>query len=131
MPETLHLPEDLRREIFDHCLAAVPNEGCGLFAVDGRDIVAVYPTTNSEQSPTGYTVPPEQHLAALEDAESHDWELGGVFHSHPTGSARPSMVDVMGALDPEWIYLVVGLAGEPAVRAWRIRDREVEEIILT
>lgn len=117
--------------MIDHCLEAAPNEGCGLFAVSGPDIVRVYPTDSADPSPSGYTVPPEEHFSALEDAEGQGWELGGVFHSHPDGSAEPSMVDVMGALDPNWVYVVVGLSGEPRVRAWRIRDSQIDEVFLT
>lgn len=131
MSETLHLPEPLRRLIIDHCAQTLPNEGCGLIASDGSGkVVGIYPTANLDKSPTGYTVPPQEHFAALSDAESNGWELSGVFHSHPHGSARPSMVDVAAALDPEWVYLVVGLLGEPVIRAWRIRQREIEEISL-
>lgn len=131
LPENLRIPESLRRSIVDHCLSASPNEGCGLFAVDDGRLVEVYRTANAAESPTGYTVPPEEHLRAIEDAESRGWEIGGVFHSHPTGTARPSMVDVNNALDPSWIYLVVGLAGEPELRAWRIGDGDIEEVTLT
>jgi proteasome lid subunit RPN8/RPN11 len=131
LSETLHLSEPLRRLIIDHCVLALPNEGCGLIASDGDGhVVAVYPTCNQEESPTGYTVPPEEHFAALNDAESNGWELSGVFHSHPHGSAKPSMVDVAAALDPEWIYLVVGLGDPAEIRAWRIRQKEIEEISL-
>jgi proteasome lid subunit RPN8/RPN11 len=125
---TLRLPDDLRNEIIDHCLAEAPNEGCGLIAVSGGAVVKVYKTANEEASPSGFTVPPEEHYEALSDAESHGWEIGGVFHSHPNGLARPSRVDVMGALDPEWFYLVVGLTGEPRLRAWRILDEQISEV---
>jgi len=37
---------------------------------------------------------------------------------------------VAAALDPEWVYLVVGLSGEPVIRAWRIRQKEIKEISL-
>ena len=132
MHESLHLPEDLRQRIVDHCLEALPNEGCGLIASDqqGR-VTEVYLTSNSEASPTGYTVPPEEHFAALGDAESKGWELSGVFHSHPDGTARPSLTDVMTANDPTWVYLVVGLRSTPTIRAWRIRDKNVAEVELT
>ena len=131
MSETLRLPEGLRRQIIEHCLSELPNEGCGLIASDDKDrLTAVYPTRNADGSPTGFTVPPEDHYAALEDAESRGWELAGVFHSHPRGPARPSMTDVLAANDPQWIYLVVGLEPKPEVRAWRIRDAEVKEVRL-
>lgn len=127
---TLTLPEDLRNEIVEHCLSAAPNEGCGLFAMEAGRVMRVYATANAQASPTGYTVPPQAHFDALTDAESQGWAIGGVFHSHPRGEARPSMVDVMSALDPEWVYLVVGLRAEPEIRAWRIRDGETSELIL-
>ncbi|MGH8944917.1 MAG: Mov34/MPN/PAD-1 family protein [Acidimicrobiia bacterium] len=123
------LPEDLAERIVAHCLAELPNEGCGLFAIagDGR-VVAVYPTSNQSASPASYTVPPEEHHAALVAAESAGWRLGGVFHSHPYGSAELSMVDLQAAIDPEWVYLVVGMRGEPEIRGWRVRNGEVEEV---
>ena len=127
---TLHLPEDLRDEIVDHCLAEAPNEGCGLIAVSDGAVVKVYKTANLDASPSGFTVPPEEHYQALRDAEAHGWEIGGVFHSHPDGTARPSMVDIMGALDPYWLYLVIGLAREPELRAWRILDGDISEVPL-
>ncbi len=131
LSETLHLSEPLRRLIIDHCVLALPNEGCGLIASnEDEHVVAVYATGNQDESPSGYTVPPEEHFAALRDAESKGWDLSGVFHSHPTGAASPSMVDVATALDPEWVYLVVGLQGPPEIRAWRIREKEIEEISL-
>ena len=29
-----------------------------------------------------------------------------MFHSHPGGTAMPSMIDVQSALEPEWMYLI-------------------------
>lgn len=127
----LRLAEGLRRRIIDHCLAESPNEGCGLLAISGDEVMDVYPTGNLDASPVSYTVPPEEHFAALTDAESRGWSLGGVFHSHPRGHARPSMTDLERAPDPEWVYLVVGLAGDPEVRAWKIRDGQVSEVGLS
>lgn len=112
----VHLPERLRRRIIDHCISELPNEGCGLLAMSGDEIVDVYPTSNEDQSPRSYTVPPGEHFAALTDAEARGWRLGGVFHSHPSGPAQMSDEDRDKALEPSWVYLVVGLAGaEPEI----------------
>ncbi|MEA1903261.1 MAG: M67 family metallopeptidase [Actinomycetota bacterium] len=124
----VRLSEDLRQKIIDHCLAELPNEGCGLLAMEGDRVVEVYPTENLDRSPVGYTIPPEEHFAALTDAESHGWSLGGVFHSHPNGQARPSMTDVRAALEPDWAYLIVGLGDDPVVRAWSIREGQIEAV---
>jgi proteasome lid subunit RPN8/RPN11 len=113
-----------------HCLDALPNEGCGLFAVDRGGVVEVYPADNADPSPRRFTVPPEQHYAALEAATSKGWVLGGSFHSHPGGRAEPSSADIAGALDPDWVYIVIGLRSEPEVRAWRIHRLMEEEVAL-
>ena len=127
----VRLPDHLRQEMIDHCQSELPNEGCGLIAMDEDTVVAVYATSNAGASPTGYTIPPEEHFAALTDAESRGWELSGVFHSHPNGTAELSMVDVRSALDPAWVYLVVGLGrSEPVVRGWAIAHEKPEEISL-
>ena len=124
----LRLNDQQRAEILTHCLAAAPSEGCGLFAVDGRTVTRIYPTSNAQASPVGYTVPPAEHFSALTDAESEGWALGGVFHSHPNGGARPSMTDIDSALDTDWTYMVIGLRGSPEMRAWQIANGEISEV---
>lgn len=111
-----------------HCLGALPNEGCGLFAMDGNEVVEVYEADSLWPSPRSYTVPPETHHSALVAAEAEGWRLGGVFHSHPSGDARMSMIDVRAALEPEWVYLVVGLRDEPELRGWRVIEGQIEEV---
>jgi proteasome lid subunit RPN8/RPN11 len=108
----VHLSEDLRRRIIDHCLAGLPNEACGLLAMEADRIAAVYPTSNQDESPSSYTIPPQEHFDALTDAEARGWRIGGVFHSHPQGPATMSSIDVARALEPDWVYMVIGLAGE-------------------
>lgn len=108
----VHLPDDLRHEIIEHCRRELPNEGCGLLAVNDGEVVAVYPTSNQDASPTAYTIPPEEHYRVLVDVESRGWTIGGVFHSHPEAPAVFSQTDLDQALEPNWLYVVVGLAGE-------------------
>ena len=42
----------------------------------------------------------------------------------------PSITDVRGALYPDALYLLVSLADEPVLRAWRIIDGEQHEVAL-
>lgn len=109
------LPDWACREIIDHCLAELPNEGCGLLAVSEGRVVAVYPTSNQDRSPSSYTIPPQEHFDVLTDAESRGWQIGGVFHSHPDGPAEMSSIDLERALEPDWAYVVVGLGGNTEV----------------
>lgn len=114
------LPDPLRREIVAHCVAALPNEGCGLLAMDGDRVVHVYPTGNEDRSSLSYTIPAAEHFDALTHAEGNGWDLEGAFHSHPRGPAAMSETDLERALSPGWLYVVVGLGGsEPVLAGWR------------
>lgn len=124
---SVELAEGLLQRIVDHCRRALPNEGCGLLAIDGDRIMEVYPTANADQSPASYTIPPQEHYDAVMDAESNGWEIRGAFHSHPRGPARMSSTDLERALQPEWLYLVVGLdMADPVVTGWQ--DGEILEL---
>ncbi len=125
------LPDQIREAMVAHALACHPEEACGLLAADadGR-IVFCYPTTNVLHSSTNYTIDPVEHFRALRHAEARGWELAGAFHSHPHTDAYPSETDVRLAAEPDWVYVLVGLAdiGRPQVRAFRITDGRVGEI---
>lgn len=124
--ERLSLAEDIRTAILAHAGACRPNECCGLIASDSSGSVRfAYPLTNADGLPDRYTVDPDEHFGALMHAESCGWEISGVFHSHPSGPAVPSAVDVERALDPEWAYIVTD---GTVIRAFRIASGTVEEI---
>ena len=129
----MEMPAEIRRAMVAHALFCLPDEACGLLAADssGR-LCMVYCLSNAAPSPAAFTLDPGEHFRALRHAESRGWHLAGVFHSHPGGAARPSPTDVSQALEPDWIYVVVGLESPaaPEVRAFWIRDGGVEEEVL-
>ena len=126
---------DVLHEMVAHCLAALPDEGCGLVAgPPGGGAVRCYPTRNAAASAKVYTVDPGDHLRADIDAEAAGMQILGVFHSHTHTDAYPSPTDVGQAPDPEWHYLLVSLRHEvPAIRSYRIRDGNIleEPIVVT
>ena len=113
-----------------HARFTYPEEACGLVAAD-RDghLRMAYCLTNTERSPVAYTLDPTEHVRAWRHAERNGWHIAGVFHSHTHTPAVPSRTDVARALEPEWVYFVVGLDGdaEPEVRGYWIRDGAVVE----
>jgi len=130
--EQVVVPGNVRKLMVSHARACLPEEACGLVAVGAdRRIVHAYPATNVDRSRVRFTVSPREHYAAIRDAESRGWEIGGSFHSHPESAAFPSARDVAGALDPSWLYFVVGMAnGYPEIRGFRIREYIVDEVAL-
>jgi proteasome lid subunit RPN8/RPN11 len=126
----LHVPQHVVDEMVAHCLAALPDEGCGLLAGDPTTsrVERCYPTANAAKSAKRYVVDPRDHLRADREAEAEGLEILGVFHSHTHTDAYPSPTDVAEAPDPAWHYVVVSLRHQlPALRAYRIVDGGIAE----
>jgi len=130
MAERVTIPEQIHAAIVAHAEFCFPEEACGLIAVDASDeLRMVYATTNVDRSRVKFTVSPEEHFGAIRHAEQQGWRIAGSFHSHPVSAAFPSARDIAGALDPEWLYVVIGLdGGVPDLRGFRIRDFAVAEV---
>jgi proteasome lid subunit RPN8/RPN11 len=65
-------------------------------------------------------------------------DLVAIYHSHPSSQAYPSPTDRAESVDdrgaqrfPGAIYVLVSLMGEPEVRAYRIKDDAVTELVLS
>jgi len=135
---TLRLTRVQHARIVAHCYNGHPHEACGLLAgpvvaAEPTGVVtAVYPCRNAEASARTYTVDSRDLIKAMRDAESRDEELVGVFHSHTHTDPYPSKTDVRQAAEPAWLYVIVSLKdGEPALRAYRIRDGAIAEVQVT
>jgi proteasome lid subunit RPN8/RPN11 len=117
-----------------HAVFCLPDEACGLVAADARGkLTMVYCLTNLDASPYRFTVDPAEHFAAWRHASGRGWEIVGSFHSHPHSAAAPSATDVAGALDPNWVYFIVGSvsSAQSEVRAYQIRGGVVDGAELT
>jgi proteasome lid subunit RPN8/RPN11 len=124
-------PAEMVAAMLAHARFTYPEEACGLIAVDvAGGPRMVYCLTNVERSRYRYTVDPNEHYRAWRHAERNGWEIGGVFHSHPASGAYPSSTDVAGALDPKWLYVIVGLSSpeDPEVRVFSIVGGTVAEL---
>lgn len=121
----LIVPRRLRDEMVVHVRSSLPHEGCGLLAisngVEGATVVHFYPGENIDESPTRFTMKPEQVLTALLDIEHRHWHLGAIIHSHPRGPAEPSATDLAEARYPEALLGIIGYAmTAPDLRFWRL-----------
>jgi len=124
--------------IVAHCLDGLPDEACGMLAgpMDAGEptgvVSAAHPCRNADASARTYTVEPRDLLRAMRDADARGDDIVGVWHSHTHTDAYPSQTDVRQAVDPAWIYVLVSLRhGEPALRAYRIRDGVIAEVDVT
>jgi [CysO sulfur-carrier protein]-S-L-cysteine hydrolase len=125
----LAIDQDQFGALVAHARAEYPNEACALLA--GRDdaVERVYALPNAEASPTFYVVEPRAQLRAMTEMDDLGLDLVGIFHSHVATEAYPSRTDVELAAYPDAAYLILSLADRdaPVLRAFRIRDGQVEE----
>lgn len=127
--EKLSLPAEMRDAIISSAVAGLPNEACGLVAFSGDRPVKLFHGTNVLASPTRYRMADAEVVQAIEEMDRRDWQLGAIYHSHPSSPAMPSDTDLDEANWPNALMLIVSLAGdEPDLRAYRI-DTERRSVI--
>jgi proteasome lid subunit RPN8/RPN11 len=127
--------------IIDHCVAGLPNEACGMLAgKDGR-VEKVYVMKNAKPGPDYYEMDPEEQFRVMKDIRDSGLAMIGLFHSHPTGRAYPSSVDVQNAYwpgtelpnYPDAVYVIVSLMdrANPVCRGFSIEEGKVSDVPLT
>jgi [CysO sulfur-carrier protein]-S-L-cysteine hydrolase len=113
-------------ELVAHARDDAPNECCGYLWLKDGLVQGVKRAVNERHSPYGYELDPQSQLEVWKLEEEEGFQVG-TYHSHPKSSAEPSQTDINLATWPSWLYVIVGLGGEPVVRVWRIADARVEE----
>ena len=118
-----------------HVALQLPEEACGLIAgeIDQSSYraLAVFPTTNVLHSTTRFKIDPQEQLDIFKQIEAEDWELLGIYHSHPNGPDEPSATDIAEAYYPEAVNLIWSYRTNYwRMRGFIIRDESVHEIPL-
>lgn len=145
----------LHDEMIAHCRSRYPKEACGILAgfsrpstavgvpparllpLPGRPlqgvVAQVYPMTNVEDSPIGYSMDPKEQLQIEKQMRQRGQRMVGIFHSHTSSDAYPSSVDVSLAISPDISYVLVSLKdqAQPDVKSYRIEGTTItpEEIV--
>jgi proteasome lid subunit RPN8/RPN11 len=108
----VHLADDLRAEILRE--ARSPRECCGLLegASDGDTyrVLALHATENLAARVDRFEMNPRDQIAAQKAARANGHAIVGCYHSHPGGRAELSAVDLAGAEEQNFIWLIA--AGE-------------------
>jgi proteasome lid subunit RPN8/RPN11 len=142
-PAQVVLPRAIADAITAQARAEDPNEACGLIigsapATSGGIALRYAACRNEAASPFRYSVHPDDLLRVAVEADDADLVIWGIVHSHVRSPAVPSVTDVGLAFYPDALYLLVSLAddqadpvtGAPSLRAWRILDGVVHEVVL-
>ena len=98
MPGSVILPARMQEAIWTHVLREMPNEGVGVLAASPDapgTLQACYPLSNVAAQPARrYLADPLELLRALRAMRQGGLNLGAIYHSHPSGRARPSPTDL-------------------------------------
>lgn len=119
-------------DIVRHAREALPDECCGLLLGNGTEIDEAVRTPNLKASPSAYLIDPAAHFATLRRVRAEGRHILGAYHSHTRSPAIPSASDMRESHYPEFVHLIVSLAGEgPDVRAYYIRREGYDEVQLS
>lgn len=118
--------------IVRHARAERPKECCGfLVGTRGRVRFAVA-ATNVAAGKTKYRIDDAWHVELRRTLRrfSPPLEIVGVYHSHPSGDARPSPTDLAEAFYPDWTHVIVGMKRGISIRAYRIQAGRAEPVVI-
>jgi proteasome lid subunit RPN8/RPN11 len=108
----VHLPGDLRAQILDE--ARSPRECCGLLegTSDGDTfhVLVLHAVENLAGRADRFEMNPRDQITAQKAARANGHAIVGCYHSHPGGHAEPSAVDLAGAGEQNFLWLIA--AGE-------------------
>lgn len=113
-PNSVIISPILLKKILDQAEQDCPNECCGLLSGsqldDGIIVDAIYPSDNLAAKRTNsFELDSEFHIRIQRKVRQDGSQVVGVYHSHPMGSAHPSLRDIERAIEPELVWLIVGL----------------------
>lgn len=123
----LRISKTLYDEVIAHCRRHDPKEACGILAGQAGTVSQVYPMTNVEDSPIGYSMDPKEQLMVEKQMRARRQQMVGIYHSHTATAAYPSPVDVGLAISPDVSYVIVSLKDRdrPDFKSYRIDGRQI------
>ena len=127
----LKISEKVLREIYDHTEASYPYECCGLMIGKMSTDTRVVHTfrkcrnLNKERARDRYELDPLDHLRTQQEFEGTEFEIVGIYHSHPDHPSRPSQTDT-DAAHHGYSYVIVSVQQGTVASAnsWVLNEAE-------
>ena len=129
----LVLPPELSRKLTAFGRTLRPEECVGIGIGPAGTIAEFHALPNVHPEPvTRYEVSAADQLRLYLRADERGWDTTFVFHTHPATEPLPSQTDITLAAWPDAVYAIMGLADPevPVLRAYRIVDREITELLV-
>ncbi len=122
----VRLTREQLNQMWRQAHAEAPNECCGALLGRGEIVELVFPGRNVHETPrTRYNMQDADVLRVNQLEREREWDLVGIYHSHPETKPEPSVTDKFMAAYPDACYVIMSMRDltHPEVRAWRIADK--------
>jgi proteasome lid subunit RPN8/RPN11 len=128
----LAIPPAVLQAIVRHARRERPRECCGFLVGARRRVAFAVGTRNVAPGHSRYRIDDRAHIALRRTLRrfSPPLEILGIYHSHPSGDARPSRTDIAEAFYPDWTYVIVGLGRAADVRAYRLARGRADRVVI-
>ena len=128
-PVTVTLPKALLQSFEAAAAAAHPKEACGLLVgwwePDVVHVTEIHYSPNRAEDPTqGFEIDVGLQAHLQRSLRGTDSMLVGVWHSHPSGDAKPSEVDSLAAHDPDFVWIITAAVEGDAVTTVQLAPAE-------
>ena len=131
----LHVQKSVYDQIVEHVKRSYPHECCGVLAGtiqgDVKHAVKAYPVKNlnQERAHDRYNMDPVGMIHVEKEIASLNFEIIGIYHSHPDHPPRPSKTDFEFAW-PVYSYIIFAVAKGVHIEAgnWCLNDPATEFI---
>ena len=113
MIRELIFPKRLRLQLESEARASFPRECCGL--IEGTrdcstvEITFLHPTDNMRVENDRFEIDPAEQFRQIKAARARGADIIGCYHSHPNGEAEPSAIDLAGASEENFLWIIAGL----------------------
>ena len=107
-------------KILSHSESAYPEECCGLLVGQRRCgniyVCEVHESTNISDTPVDrFEIDPQLRFDLERRMRRENFDIVGVYHSHPDGLALPSRTDIERAWESNLVWLITAVKGGNAV----------------
>ncbi|GGG15357.1 Mov34/MPN/PAD-1 family protein [Paenibacillus abyssi] len=138
----IHITSAAFGQLSRYCQSGFPFEACGILtgpaqALSGTAaiITDIRPVKNISRHPEqSFVFDPMEWVKTFYDIKKNQQQIVGLFHSHPGGTAGPSIADLAGfpnGLDTTYWIVSLSLSKSPAVYAYRFVEGHFSPLMFT
>jgi len=133
MPK-ITIKRQIANQLLSHAQSSPEAEICGLIGIDINNDMQTYSIPNIAEKPSHFfNMNPKLQIDAMRNMRKKNQALFGIYHSHPSSPAKPSIIDLENAAYPEANYFIISLntIGVLEIRAYRIHNKQFTELTLS